>query len=430
MGNNRRMNPIRSHSDRRRFLKAAGVSMALPMLESLPAQGTEGATKPEVKAQRLVCVGSFLGFHQKSIYPKTQGHDYELTPLLKPLADHRGDFTIFSGLDHRAANGHDNWPNFLCGNTIGSVSLDQVVAQDLGQSSRFPSVQLSAGKQTRVMNYTKEGVPLPMIQRPSVFYNRMFATPEDRAHSEYLIKSGRSSLDLVLEEAKRMQGRVSGRDKQKLEEYFGSVRDVEKRMERQLQSFDKPAPESNYELPGYDPIAPSLMFEAEEIMLDLMAIALENDSSRVLTLFIQGLGQVFNFDGKPLQAGYHALSHHGNDPEKIRDLVRVEIEHMKLFARFLDQLKTNTDAEGRPLLDSTIVLFGTGMGDASRHANSNLPTIVAGGGFKDHGQHLAVDAKAANAPLLGDLFITMMQQLGMETDQFANANRNMNGVFG
>ncbi|MEM1441796.1 MAG: DUF1552 domain-containing protein [Verrucomicrobiota bacterium] len=184
----------------------------------------------------------------------------------------------------------------------------------------------------------------------------------------------------------------------------------------------------NYELPGYDPVAPTLMLEAEGIMYDLMALALQTDSTRVATMFLAGLGQVFTIGGETLQAGYHALSHHGNDPDKIRELVKVEREHMKCLAKFLEQLKTKTDAEERSLLDSTIVLFGTGMGDASRHSNRDLPTLVAGGGFQ-HGQHIAGDPDSDKSLLLGDLYITIMQRLGIEQDEFSNATRNMNGVF-
>lgn len=411
--------------NRRKFLKAAGVSLALPMLESMPVLA---AAKTSAPAQRLVCIGTYLGFHQQSFYPKQVGTGYELSPLLEPLGGYREDFTVFSGLDHRAGNGHNNWSNYLCGNQVGSVSLDQIVAEQIGQQSRFPSLQLTAGKASRSMNYTKHGVALPMIQRPSVLYSKLFASAEDRAHSEYLLKSGRSSLDLVLEDAKRLQGNVSSQDKEKLDEYFQSVRDVEKQMNRQLKGIDDPIPETDYRLPGYDPIAPNLMLEAETLMYDLMALALETDSTRVATMFLAGLGQVFTIEGETLQAGYHALSHHGNDPEKIRDLVKVEVEHMRRFGRFLDQLKTKKDAEGRPLLDSTVVLLGTGMGDASRHANSDLPTLVAGGGFQ-HGKHIATERNAPEAPLLGDLYITLMQQLGLEIDRFSNASRNMNQVF-
>ena len=413
-------------TDRRRFLKAAGVSLALPALESFAA--IDSPLAHPAKARRMVCVGAYLGFYQRAFFPEKAGRDFELSTLLQPLAAHRNEFTVFSGLDHRAPNGHGAWNNFLCGQSPNSYSLDQQVADRIGHESRFPSLQLSAGKASQTMNHTRQGVALPMILRPSVLYQKLFASPEDRARSEYLLRSGHSALDVVLEDAKRLQRNVSAADRAKLGEYFDSLRDVETRLAQQIKRVHDPVPSTDYRLPDYDPVSPTLQLEAETIMYDLMALALETDSTRVISLFIGGLGQVFTIDGNTLKAGYHALSHHGNDPDAIADLIKVETEHMRCFNRFLAQLKSKTDAEGRPLLDETIVLLGTGMGDSSRHANSNLPTLVAGGGF-DHGRHIAVDKNAVGAPLLGDLYVTLMQQLGLENDRFSNAHQNLNHLF-
>lgn len=416
-------------TDRRRFLKAASVTLALPALESFPSQlKAKTLAQNESKARNLVCVGTFLGFYQPAFFPEQTGKEYKLSTLLEPLESHRNDFTIFSGLDHKAPNGHGAWSNFLCGQNPGSYSLDQIVANQVGRNSRFPSIQLSAGKASRTMSHTKQGVALPMIQRPSVLYSKLFTSPKDKARSEYLLRSGQSSLDLVLEDANRLKNSVSSRDKAKLDEYFDSLREVEKRISRQIHSVGEPVPETDYQLPDYDPVAPTLQLEAETLMYDLMALALETDSTQVMSLFIGGLGQVFTIGGKTLQAGYHALSHHGNDPDAIADLIKIEIEHMKRFNHFLSQLKSKTDSDGRPLLDSTIVLLGTGMGDSSRHANSNLPTLVAGGGF-NHGQHIAASKKERNTLLLGDLYITLMQQMGLEVDEFSNAERNLNHLL-
>ena len=191
---------LENKSDRRRFLKATGVTLALPMLESIPALG---AASGGAKAKRLVCVGGYLGFHQEAIYPKETGRGYTMSQTLQPLAGHRDDFTIFSGLDHRAKHGHGEWANYLCGQKVCKVSLDQIVARALGQSTRFESIQLTAGQASRHMSYNHDGV-LPMIQRPSVFYNKLFASAADRAHRS-TCSSGRSSLDLVRDEAKRLQ---------------------------------------------------------------------------------------------------------------------------------------------------------------------------------------------------------------------------------
>lgn len=414
-----------SKVDRRLFLRSALATIALPSLEAFAAP-IAAASRPK----NFIGVGTYLGWHQNAFLPKAVGRDYQMPTTLEPLRDQREDFTIFSGLDHRAPNGHDAWSNFLCGTTPGSYSLDQRIADSIGQKTRFPSFELTAGagETARAMSYTRQGVGLPMTQRPSVFYKRLFMSKADRARTEYLLRSGQSSLDLVLEDAMRLRKSLPQRDSDKLDEYFESFRSVEKRVGRQLETINDPVPQPSYKLPNYDPITPNLQIEAETILYDLMVLALETESTRVMTLFLHGLGQVFSFEGEALSAGYHGLSHHGNDPKMIQDLVTIETAHLHCFSGFLKQLKQKTAPDGRSLLDDTVVLLGTGMGDASRHSNANLPTLVAGGGFK-HGSHIAIDATKKDAPLLGDLYVTLMQRLGMDVDAFSNAYRNLNQLF-
>jgi hypothetical protein len=415
--------------NRRQFLRSASALIALPALEALSSRAA-AATTAAKGARNFVAIGSYLGWHQPAFFPTTAGKGYEMPTSLKPIEPFRDKFTIFSGLDHRAANGHTAWPNFLCGNTPGAYSLDQQLADQLGGKSRFASIELATGmgEGAKSMSFTKQGVGLPPILRPSVLYRQLFASQASRERTEYLIKSGQSSLDSVLDDAKRLQANLPQRDKEKLDEFFDSFRSVEKKMERQLVALDQPAQDPGYKLPSYDPITPNLQMEAGSIMYDLMTLAMDSGSTRVMSLFLDGLGQVFAIDGEVLKAGYHALSHHGNDPEMIRDLLAIERAHMECFAGFLRQLSEKKNPQGKSLLDDTVILLGTGMGDASRHSNANLPTLVAGGGFK-HGQHLAIDAKAKDAPLLGDLYITLKQRLGVETNSFSNASRNLNQLF-
>lgn len=421
------------HFDGRRgLLKSAGLSLTLPMLESTSRLAPTTARASEspksdvagAKAKRLVCIGSNLGLYRKAFYPESTGKDYQASTLLKVIDHHRDDYTVFSKFDHRAGNGHKNWDNYLCGSRIGDVTLDQMAAEKIGRATRFDSLQLCAGDIPRQrMVFTRSGVPLPMVNRPSVLYDQLFAGGQDRERSEYLLRSGRSALDMARGDAKRLQQQVSKSDQQKLSEYFTALRELEVRMGRQMQFLSDDAVEVDYELPPYDPVAPTLMLECEQIMFDLIALALQTDSARVATLFIAGLGQVFTLDGETLRAGYHALSHHGNDPDLIRDLIRVETEHMKCLDRFLTQLKEKTDANGQPLLDTTIVMFGTGMGDASRHSNRDLPTLVAGGGFR-HGSHIAGDLDA-DSSLLGDVFLSILRQLGIQADAFSSARHGI-----
>lgn len=399
--------------------------LALPSLEVLAAKSSS-ADRP----RNFVAVGTWLGWHQGAFFPSASGADYEMPPTLKPIEPWRDQFTIFSGLDHRAPNGHGSWHNYLCGAQPGMWSLDQQIADAIGDDARFASFELTAGagEVAKAMSFTRQGVGLPMIQRPSVFYKQLFTSRADRERTEYLLRSEQSSLDGVVDDARRIRKALPARDRDKLDEYFESLRAVEKRIGRQLERIDDPVPVPDYQLPNYDPITPNLQIEAEQILYDLMALALETGSTRVISLFLHGLGQVFSFDGEALGAGYHGLSHHGNDPAMIRDLVTIETAHVHCFAGFLEQLAAKKNPEGKSLLDDTVILLGTGMGDASRHSNANLPTLVAGGGFR-HGRHIAVDPEKPGAPLLGDLYITLMQRLGMETNQFSNANRNLNELF-
>ena len=407
---------------RRQFLRAGAGLLALPALEA-----TGGAAAPVPGPRNFVAIGTYLGWHTPAFFPATGGRDYDLPPTLRPLAELRERFTVFSGLDHRAPNGHAAWSNFLCGPVPGGWSLDQVIADRIGQTTRFPSLELAAGAgdSQQAMSFTRQGIGLPQINRPTVLYRRLFRSEADLARTEYLLASGASALDEVCDDARRLERSLGSGDRERLESYFESLREAERRMERQLAAVQGPPVTTTYPPPDFDPVSPNLEFEAEEVLYDLMALALETGSTRVITLLLHGLGPVFSIDGRQLGAGYHALSHHGNDPAMIRDLVAIETEHIERLARFLEILAQKRTPAGIPLLDDTIVLMGTGMGDASRHSNANLPTLVAGGGFR-HGSHVAADPEQH---LLGDLYLTLMQRLGLETDRFGNAAKTMNEVL-
>jgi hypothetical protein len=298
----------------------------------------------------------------------------------------------------------------------------------------FPSLQLAIGGVENEggsiggrTSFTRQKIPLPMMRRPSVLYRQLFVSESDKQRAEYILRSGKSSLDYVLDDAKHLQRNVSKADRNKLEEYFHSLRSVEQRLNQKIASVNDVIAQTDYRLPdsGSDPISSSMMMEAAPLMYDLMALAIQTEAAPVMSLMLNGLGAVFTIDGEALKVGYHSLSHHGNKPEMIRDLLKIECELMKHFNDFLTQLKEKKDAQGKPLLDSTVVLLGTGMGDASRHANDNLPALVAGGGF-DHGSHVALDP---NEYLLGDLYITLMNKMGVKANSFSNASRSLNEVF-
>jgi hypothetical protein len=411
--------------NRRYFLKCSGIGLALPLLET-PGFGVAPGS-PSVK--RLVAVGSFLGFHTPSWFPTTPGKGYKISGVLSQLDDLRGDLSIFSGLDHRAPNGHKHWFNYLTGTGTRSVSFDQLVAHEIGDQTRFASLQLTAGTAPAQgqMSFTREGINLPPIGRPSVLFGKLFSSDSDKARMAYMLDSGGSVLDLMRAEAKALQGQVTTRDREKLEEYFTSLREVEQNVQKQRAWLERPTPKVEFSLPEYDPIAADLSLECETIMYELMALALETDSTRVMSFILPGSGQVFTIDGQRLSAGYHGLSHHGNDSGKIVEYNKIGKAHVDRFGAFLRRLKSTKDPDGKSILDSTAVLYGSGMGNANTHNNSNLPILLAGGSYK-HGAFHAIDRKNASAiaPLLGDLYLTIMQSMGLEIDSFAKARRNMN----
>lgn len=417
-------------TDRRRFLKGVGISLALPMLESLRTPLALAAQMSGAPVKRLVCVGTYLGFHQRDFFPSDVGIDYGMSPVLQPMDGFRNEMTILSGLDHRGRNGHEGWKAWMSGVATGGVSMDQVVADQIGDQTRFSSLQLTCGTPPGAarLSFTKEGVALPMMGRPSVLYQTLFRSDSDKSRMDYLLRTNRSVLDGVMTEARALERSVSTSDREKLGEYFASVRAVEKKLQKDRLWLSKPTPKVDYPLPEFDPVAPDLALECETIMYDLMALALTTDSTRVMTFLVPGWSQVFTIDGRKLSAGYHGLSHHGNDPSKIAEYNLVGREHVRRFARFLDKLKSNLDADGKPLLDSTAVIFGSGMGDSNTHDNSNLPTLLAGGAFR-HGRHHHSLRKQSNSRLLGDLYLTLMQQLGVEIDEFAGAKGNLNELL-
>ncbi len=397
------------------------------MLESLAPLAASAAVTTDAPLQRLVCIGTYLGFHQKHFFPAQTGKGFEISPVLAPAEAFRDEMTVLSGLDHRGPNGHRGWRAWLSGSATGSVSIDQLVATHVGHRTRFDSLQVTCGNppgEAR-MSFTKEGVALPMIGRPSVLYGSLFRSGDDSARMEYVLTTNRSVLDGVVAEAKALERSVTAADRDKLGEYFSSVRDVEKKLRKQQLWLDRPVPAIDYPLPEFDPISPNLALECESIMYDLMGLAMATDSTRVLTFLVPGWSQVFEIGGRNLSAGYHGLSHHGNDPVRIADYNLVGMEHVKRFAKFLDKLKSTKDAQGRPLLDTTAVLYGSGMGDSNTHDNSNLPTVLVGGGFR-HGWHRRYDRDAPAPRLLGDLYLTIMQRFGMELDRFAGARSDLN----
>ena len=407
---------------RRAALKASGIAIALPLLESMkPAIGHEQMAPPK----RMVLICNALGLHSPSLFPKTSGTDYVNTEYLELLKEHRNDFTLFSGLSHPDQNGkdpHDTEMTFLTaainpglGGFKNSISVDQVAAMHLGHVTRFSSITLGSNTQES-QSYNSNGVMLPADHRPSRLFAKLFmaGSPEEQRRQRMRLANGRSILDTVGDQTKALNLRVSGGDRKQLGEYFAAIRAAEKELAASDAWLDRPKPEVNVEVPK-DIAEPSELLGRIRTLMNLIPLMLQTDSTRVVSLMIQDHHTVPNIAG--VQAGHHPLSHHGQDPTKIAQLKIIESGILSTFSDFLTQLGQRS-AQGARLLDHTAVLFGSNLGNANAHDPSNLPIIPAGGGY-DHGRYVAYD-KRNNIPLC-NLFVSLLSNMGLETASFATS---------
>jgi hypothetical protein len=411
-----------SRFSRRTLLRGAGVTIMLPLLETRSVHATREVETGQ-PPRRMICINTTLGLHTPNLFPTETGPNYQLTPYLEPIRDFKEDFTVFSGLSHPDVDG--GHPAEMCyltaaphpraDNFKNSISLDQYAIEQLVPDTRFPALVL-ASSSSRGLSYTRSGVPIPAEDRPSRVFKNMFVngTPAEVAAQMQRLKQGESIMDTVLEEARGFQRGLGILDRRKLDEYFSSVREVEQRMIKAQDWTQRPKPQVDAKPPT--DIASSVEVPARvRLMIDLMHLALQTDSTRFITFALNGLNAVPVIPG--VTQDWHNLSHHGQDPAKLAELRVIEVEQMRLFGELLARLK-NTQEAGESLLDRTIVLFGSNLGNASSHDNKNLPIIVAGGGFK-HGQHLAFDP-VKNPPLC-NLYVQFLRRLGANTESFGSS---------
>ncbi|QDT65773.1 DUF1552 domain-containing protein [Calycomorphotria hydatis] len=411
--------------ERRQFLQAAGVTMMLPSLESF----SYGAQSSASDKQRMVCINFGLGLHGPHLFPEKSGTDYEETPYLKVFSEFRGRYTVISGTSHpQTGGGHLSDKAFLTAapnpgsaSFKNSISIDQLAADKIGDQTRFASLVL--GMRSRGLSVSRNGVDIPAISRASTVFNKMFleSKPKEKAEKIQQIKDGQSVMDFVLGKAKSMQNRVSKQDKQKLDEYFTAVRSAEQRLQKAEAWEHQPKPDPGVKAPR-DVVDGKDLVAKASLMYDMMHLALQSDSTRLITFFEEGMNAVPVIDG--VSQDYHNLSHHGKDPAKLTELQIVEEQQLGMVAAFLKKL-SETKEEGQSLLDQTQVLIGSNLGNASSHDTRNLPIILAGGRFR-HGQHLAFDRKD-NYPL-PNLYLSMLQQLGLEIDSFASSTGTIRGL--
>lgn len=410
-------NPPPRPLSRRTFLRGAGVAMALPFLDAMtPAFG---APKGDI-LRRMVCIETNMGILPQYFFPEKAGKDFELTPYLDKLKAHRDQITIFSGTSHPSVTGgHAAEKCFLTGTPHPErggfrnwVSLDQYAAEQFGNRTRYPSLVLGVGNEGQTLSYTRSGAPIPIERSPRKLFEKLFVQgkPAEVAAKVEELRQGRSTLDFVGDQAKRLNGSLSPADRDRLDQYMTSVRELEQRLASAEDWEQKPKPKTDAK-PPEDEKDHREFARQTQIMFDVIKLALETDSSRLVSLFID-------------TTVIHNITHHGNRPEVLAELRAKEESQFAALAHFFNLL-AGAKEEGDTLLGRTMVLYGTCMGSANSHSNYNLPVLLAGGGFK-HGQHLAFD-KDNNYPLT-NLFVSMLQRLGIETREFSTGKGTMRGL--
>ena len=413
---------------RRHFLRNAGVALGLPLLESLQPRSFAAAASPPPR--RMVCMCAPLGIHTPFLYPELMGRDYALTPYLEPLADFRNDFTVISGLSHPGVGStHDSIYSFLTAarhpelraGFRNSISLDQFAAEKIGGQTRFPSLSLSS--EGFGLSWTRSGALVPPDLYPANVFARLFleGRPDEVQAQARRLQDGLSILDTVREQARSLQPSLGARDREKMDEYFTSVRELEQRMTVADQWSKKPKPKVDVPPPQNIMNSADLVGKTR-LLLDLTHLALQTDSTRLVSIMMLGTSLVPPIPGVTM--GHHDLSHHGQDPQKIAQLRTVEMEKIKALRDFMSKLK-QTKEQGESLLDRTMIFFSSNLGNAANHSTKNLPVLFAGGGFK-HGQHLGFSAD--DPPPLSNLFVTMLQRLGIEAGKFGTSTGTLTGL--
>ncbi len=407
---------------RRNFLRAAGACLAMPSI---------GRAAEKLPPKRLFAIHVPLGMMPQFFFPKVGETS---SPYLDLIAEHRAHLTTFSGLSHPGVDGnHHAGQCFLTGaphpgqpTFRNSLSLDQLAAEKLGLATRFPSLAVSVRKGEHYADsiaVSRSGVVLPSETSAERLYRRLFVagTPEEKAATMRRIEAGGSVLDLILDKAKRLEKNTAAEDRARLEQYFQSVRELEIRLHRNIEWENRPKPKVDYPQPK-DIADANEVIARSKLMFDLIRLSLQTDSTRVVTLSLSTFSVVPHVPG--VKSETHGLTHHGNEPDKIAELKKIEEAQMTAFGDLLKAFQSVNETGGT-LLDRTQILYGSCLGNANSHSNQNLPLILAGGGFK-HGQHLAFDTQN-NTPM-ANLFVSMLQGLDIETDHFASSTGTLSGM--
>lgn len=442
---------------RRTFLRGLGACLALPLLEAMkPAAQALTPLAGGGAPRRMVFCYLPNGMDMESWTPKSAGMLSDLPDILKPLAAHKQNFQVLSGLalvnarglgdgagDHARANAC-----FLTGvhprKTAGSdihlgISVDQVAAQSIGKATRLPSLELSCDTSNRQagacdsgyacayqnnVSWRNENTPMPGINDPRLVFERLFGMEEDPdlAAGQALRESCRTSiLDMVRDDARALQQRLGASDRRKVDEYLTALRETEVGIEQHAKfkaSLPRPKIEKPEGIPGD-------FGQHVKLMYDLLAFALATDSTRIATLMVQRDGSNKSYPWLGVNEGHHELSHHGGSAEKKAKIAKINAWHMEQFAGFLTKLKSMREGSGS-VLDNSMIVMGSGIADGNAHAHHDLPILLAGGGAGalKPGRHVQF---AKETPMT-NLYMTMLEEMGVKAERVGDSTGKLANV--
>jgi len=414
---------------RRTFLKGVGVSLALPWLDAMRVRGDQ--IKLGTVPSRSVFCFFGLGLNGRDFTPSDTGVNYTTTPILKPLDSLRSDFTVISGLKLTYGGGHTGDRTFLTGTNVRSAgaklraSCDQELAYAVGKQTRFQSLILGikrgtgfGGNQDQTLSWSPNGTLLSFENRPHIVFDLLFRPDTEQTllqrEADFLRRT--SVLDSLRDEARGLNISLGADDKQKLDEYLTGIRDLERRMQEEKSWLRKPKPKVEAvafgKEQGLDPDKAGLEYRRyQRFMFDVITLALQSDSTRVVSYMARMDGQdgtgAWRDLGNPYN--YHEMTHHGEDPDKLKWFTKADIWYMEEWAYFLNKLKNIKEADGS-LLDNTLVSYGSSNGSVNAHLNTDLPTMIAGGsglGVKHQGHIIKKNVR------LGNLWSTVFNRMNV-----------------
>ncbi len=434
---------IRNRFSRRTVLRGVGTGLALPFLEIMQSRPVLGAALQVAPPVRMACLFFANGAIMPEWKPTGEGRDFQFSKTLEPLAELRDDLLLFGGLTqhHARANGDGggdharNASAFLTGaqprKTSGAdisvgVSIDQAIAARIGNATRLPSIELGIDRGRNAGNcdsgyscayssnisWKSPTTPCAKEVNPRAAFERLFGSPETAADLERRGRNRRSILDFVADDAGKLQKSLGATDRQKLDEYLTSVREIEQRVARAAQG-PKEIPE--LQLPDG---VPAELAEHMRLMFDILLLAFQTDCTRVATLMIADAGSNRSYPEVGVNDGHHELSHHQNDENKMARIAKIDRYLVEQFSYFLKKLKATQDGE-RSLLDNSMILYGSAIADGNRHSHDDLPVLIAGkgGGTIETGRYLVLP----NETPMNNLFMAMAQRMGSPLEKLGDS---------